>query len=144
VAEVLFRAHELQKYIVYIDETSFTRELGNKFGYAPKGENVTFPFKKPQMSIGCSCAISRERLVGLKLRDGTSNKLSFINFILEMLRNFKKEEPHNYANILFYLDNATYHTCSLVLNFFNFLELILSSLQLTAHRSTLLSITFHR
>jgi len=62
VAEVLFRAHELRKYIVYIDETSFTRELGNKFGYAPKGANVTFPFKKPQMSIGGSCAISRGRL----------------------------------------------------------------------------------
>jgi hypothetical protein len=47
VAEILFKAHELGKYIIYVDETSFTWDLGNKFGYAPKGQKVTFPFKKP-------------------------------------------------------------------------------------------------
>lgn len=122
VADILFKAHETGKYIIYLDETSFTRDLGNKYGYAKKGEKVTFPFKKPQMSIGAICAISREKLVGFKMRDGSNNKLSFLNFIIELLQTFKREDPENYDKILFYLDNATYHTCSLILEAFKLLQ----------------------
>jgi len=58
------RALEEGFYIVYVDETAFTRNEGKQYGFAPKGKKLVFERHKPAYSIGGICAISRYGLEG--------------------------------------------------------------------------------
>ena len=73
---------------------------------------------KPLISVGALCAISKDQLIGFKMRDGANNRISFLNFIIEILGHLKAYENDNYNKVIFYLDNATYHTTPLLLEAF--------------------------
>ncbi len=73
VAEKLVDAFEKRFNVLYIDETSFTWEIGVKRGYAPKGQKVIFKHNKPCFSIGMLAAINSEGFEGILLRNGMNN-----------------------------------------------------------------------
>jgi hypothetical protein len=49
-----------------------------------KGESVAMTHKPPNYAIGLIAAISHERVEGYVLRNGTTNKLAFANFIIDL------------------------------------------------------------
>lgn len=115
-------AIEFDMYIIYLDETSFTREEGRNYGYGKIGQPVVFEKYKPTFSIGCLCAISKFRLEGIVLRAGTTNKLVFINFVLNLMHTLSLQPTVNLSRVVFYLDNATYHSSEDVLKLFKLLR----------------------
>ena len=116
------QAIEFDMHIIYLDETSFTREEGRNYGYGKKGQSVVFEKYKPAYSIGCLCAISKFRLEGIVLRAGTTNKLVFINFVLDLVRQLNLNPVVHLSRVLLYLDNASYHSSEDVLQLFKLLK----------------------
>jgi len=112
----LLNALERDFNIIYIDETSFTREIGVKRGYGPKGKKVIFRNTKPLFSIGMLAATSSKGFEGVLLRNGANNQYSFVHFIRELLAHLKKKDPFGFPKTLIYMDNATYHTAKEVSN----------------------------
>ncbi len=80
-----------------------------------------FKSLKPSYSIGGIAAISMFGLEGFQLRDGKTNKYAFLHFMVSLLRKFREERFAHYDRILFYLDNASYHTCSDAVHFLEIL-----------------------
>ena len=109
-------------YIIYIDESSFTRNEGKAYGYAPKGQRVKFRLYKPNYSIGCIAAISEHGLEGFQLRDGKTNKHAFIHFIKALVDELRSNPAVDLRKVVFYLDNATYHTTADTVALFQLLE----------------------
>ena len=123
VAEVMQNALLLELYIIYIDESAFTRNEGKAYGFGSKGKRVEFRLHKPTYSIGCIAAISRHRLEGLQLRDGKTNKHAFMHFILQMVQELRREGVVDLKKVVFYLDNATYHTTEDTIKLFQLLDI---------------------
>lgn len=116
------RAIEEGFYVIYVDETAFTRNEGKVYGFAPKGKRLEFIHHKPAYSIGGIGAISRYGLEAFQLRDGKTNKYAFIHFILCLVKKLKDEQLDDFNKVLLYLDNATYHTCPDTLELFKLLN----------------------
>ncbi len=72
--------------MVFFDETSFTRNDGVSYGFAPKGKAPVFLQNKPAYSVGGIAAISSRGLEAFQLRDGKTNKFSTIHFLLYLVR----------------------------------------------------------
>lgn len=123
VAERLKDAINFGLYIIYIDETAFTRNEGKVYGFAPKGERLSFQAHKPAYSIGGIAATSAFRLEAFQLRDGKTNKHAFFHFVLSLLSKLRAEGFPHYDRIVFYLDNATYHTCPDSVRLFRLLDI---------------------
>jgi transposase len=64
VAEKLQAAIKYGLYLIYVDETAFTRNEGKSYGYAPRGARLSFSTHKPTYSIGGIAAMSKFRLEG--------------------------------------------------------------------------------
>jgi hypothetical protein len=109
VSNYLKIAIEEGLYIIYFDETAFTRTDCRSYGYALRGKKPVFSKNKPFYSIGGLFAISKYRLEGIQLRNGMTNKLAFYHFILELIKTLKYDNI-DLKKIVLYLDNATYHT----------------------------------
>ena len=58
----------------------------------------------------------------MKLRDGGNNKFSFLNFVIETIALINWKSPDDSYKTLIYLDNATYHTTSSILEAFKILK----------------------
>ena len=98
-------------FLVYVDESSFTRNEGKAYGFAPRGAKLVFKLHKPCYSVGCVAAMSADGLEGFQLRDGMTNKYSFIHFLIGLFTKLKLKLGENFNKVVIYLDNATYHTC---------------------------------
>ncbi len=62
VAGLVRDAANFGLYFIYIDETAFTRNEGKSYGFAPKGQRLSFTTHKPAYSIGGIAAMSAFRL----------------------------------------------------------------------------------
>jgi transposase len=67
-------------------------------------------------------AISKWRIEGLLLRHGSTNQVTVLDFILSLLRRITSEGEINPQDVVFYLDNATYHKSRLILDAFRLLR----------------------
>ena len=121
VAETVRDVEKLGLFIVYIDESSFTRNEGKQYGFGPRGQRVEFREHKPAYSIGCLAAISKRGLEGLQLRDGPTSKHAFVHFVLELMKRLSSDH-FVFGRIVFYLDNAQYHVTPDVLDLFDMLD----------------------
>jgi hypothetical protein len=65
--------------------------------------------KAPNYAIGMISAISHERVEGYVLRNGTTNKLAFANFIIDLAIKLRERQPPITDPVVIYLDNASYH-----------------------------------
>ena len=117
-AEELRKAIEFGLYLIFLDETAFTRNDGKAYGYGPKGKRVVFQHHKPTYTIGGIAASSQFRLEGFQLRDGKTNKLAFTHFVISLIKRLREEGAVPLERVVFYLDNATYHTSPDILELF--------------------------
>ncbi len=122
VSSALRDALEDDFLVVYFDETSFTRNDGVAYGFAPKGKAPVFLHNKPAYSVGGIAAISSMGLEAFQLRDGKTNKYSTLHFFLFLVRKLRRNHPHRAHKVLLYLDNATYHTTGDVLQLLQLLR----------------------
>ena len=88
-AEELRKAIEFGLYLIFLDETAFTRNDGKAYGYGPKGKRVVFQHHKPTYTIGGIAATSQLRLEGFQLRDGKTNKLAFTHFVISLIKRLR-------------------------------------------------------
>ena len=56
------------------------------------------------------------------LRAGPTNKLVFISFILDLMKQLSQHAAVDASKVLLYMDNATYHTSADVLELFRLLK----------------------
>ena len=67
-------------------------------------------------------AISKRRIEGLILRSGSTNQVTVLDFILSLLQRLTSEGEIDTKDVVFYLDNATYHKSRLILDVFRLLR----------------------
>jgi len=123
VLDELIRVVGLHYNVVYIDESAFDRNVGNKTAWAPIGQRAVFHLKPRSGTISLLAAISRNGFEGGCLRDSSVNRFSFLNFALNLVTRLKAESQRTGNPFVLYLDNASFHSCKDIVKAFKLLNI---------------------
>ena len=96
--------------VIYIDESSFTRETSQKRGWVKSGDGTFVTAGQVRFQLGVIAAVSEQGVEGFVMRKGTTNRSVFASFVIELATALQKRTtPLNGRKVILYLDNASYH-----------------------------------
>jgi transposase len=91
--------------IISIDETSIDSHISHNYGWALKGEKIEIIKKYQRKRYSVICAISDNKILNIKIIDGTCNATIYTEFIKETIEKNTKEIQKQYL----LMDNARIH-----------------------------------
>ena len=110
------------KIIIYIDETTFNNGLFKTKKWVDFNEIKLIPSQPNLKRINLIIAANKEKVISYSIYSNNTTKIEMINFfnkVMDEIRSdsmLKKQFENN--NIIFYLDNASYHHSKILIDFF--------------------------
>ena len=113
--------NEEGKNVICIDEAGFHLGVQKEYSYAKRG---THPFRVKRQSVTklhIIMAITNQEVFAYQMRKKGHNELSFIAFIIDVVKKIHELGPDYESKAVLFLDNASYHTSELAGGLLNFL-----------------------
>ncbi len=92
---------------ISIDETGIYFNTKSNYGWSKKGKDCEINGKKQLKKVSLVVAISRNKVIGFTIRNGSFNARHFNNFMLKVKKNNKENKKY-------FLDNARIHHAKLL------------------------------
>ena len=94
--------------LIYIDESSISRQLLPGKVWTPVGIHAAIPSKGVTLTVSLLAAMTARGVVGIQLASGPTNKVSFLAFLIKILNELRTTAKPG-TKFVAYLDNAAYH-----------------------------------
>ena len=96
------------RLIIYLDESAIDETLVPLRGYAEAGKPFVVNMKPKKERVSLLAAITKERVLGYQVFQGSVKAEDYGSFILELLSS-NEQLLYNLKNCVFYMDNARIH-----------------------------------
>jgi len=95
--------------IISCDESGFDVSLYHSRCWGSVGKMCYKAVKPVLKRYNLLLAVDKNGVVGFIIRQGNFESKSFCDFIIKLSKKLLLKDPSNYQNIIFYMDNATFH-----------------------------------
>jgi len=109
-----FAAKSLE--IIAIDETSIGLACNIEHSFSKRGKPPYRVGYTKCESLNLTMAISCNKIYCYQIRKDTNNELTFIAFLLELMKKIMSSEPKYYSEVCILMDNVKFHKSINVLN----------------------------
>jgi hypothetical protein len=95
---------------IFVDEFTVSHKTHTNYNYQRKGVCSAIPLLGRQESISVIVGVSKTKVLHVESVEGTTNSTKFNKFMRKLNEEALKEDESRDQNVVYFMDNARYHT----------------------------------